>query len=399
MRHRIPAFLAVSLLVCAGRASGQDTSAIEVGTVTLGPVKIQPSLAVKDLGRDNNVFNEAVNPKSDFTMTVSPKAIVLFNPGPMHLTYTESTDYVYYKKYASERGNNVASTVQVSFDVGPFQPYAGTSGKSTRDRYDDEVDLRARHHDRGYNAGLNIHLFSRTTIGFSAHKETTEFDSGIAFRGQDLATSFNSTIEGVEARAGMALTPLTSFSVIVDEDQQRFALSPERNSDTFRVLPTLTFSPLAMLNGTASVGYRHFTSQSPSVPDFTGVVATVTLGSTLYQRVHFDGLLKRDLQYSYDEASTYFITTGGTLTATYALFGPLDLRVTGARDRLQYHPTAVLSSSTSDTVLSYGAGIGVRLKKRLRLGVNGNWSQRDSQQSADRDFRNRKVYVTVNWGA
>jgi hypothetical protein len=164
MRYRLLgmlALVALGLAAAAAPSAAQDTSGIEVPTVTLGPLKLQPSLTFRNVGTDNNVFNDPVNPKSDFTMTVTPKAVVLFNPGPMHLTYTESTDYVYYKKYASERGNNVSSGVQVSFDVGPFQPFAGTIGTSTRDRYDDEVDVRARHHDRDYNAGVNVHLFTR----------------------------------------------------------------------------------------------------------------------------------------------------------------------------------------------------------------------------------------------
>ena len=96
--------------------------------------------------------------------------------------------------------------------------------------------------------------------------------------------------------------------------------------------------------------------------------------------------------------STFFITTSGTLTATYTLIGPFDLRATGTRDYLRYPSTAALPAGTTDTVMTYGGGVGVHLKKRLRIGVNGDWSQRDSQQSADRDYMNNRIYVTVNWG-
>ena len=52
MRHRILAFAAAGLVVCAGRAAAQEpTSAVELGTITLGHLKIQPSVTAKDVGR------------------------------------------------------------------------------------------------------------------------------------------------------------------------------------------------------------------------------------------------------------------------------------------------------------------------------------------------------------
>ena len=47
-------------------------------------------------------------------------------------------------------------------------------------------------------------------------------------------------------------------------------------------MPSVTFSPLAILNGTASVGYRRFTTGPPAqVPDYRGFVSNVTLSTTV----------------------------------------------------------------------------------------------------------------------
>jgi hypothetical protein len=48
----------------------------ESARVRFGPLWINPSIALPNLGIDTNVFNEpsSASPKTDFTMTVTPKA-------------------------------------------------------------------------------------------------------------------------------------------------------------------------------------------------------------------------------------------------------------------------------------------------------------------------------------
>ena len=55
--------------------------------IRFGPVGINPSLAMRDVGVDNNVFHDDVDPKSDFTFTVTPRADVLFSPRRLHLVF------------------------------------------------------------------------------------------------------------------------------------------------------------------------------------------------------------------------------------------------------------------------------------------------------------------------
>src|SRR5690349_1556136 len=73
-----------------------------------GPVTVQPSLAIQNIGEDPNVFNSSTNPQTDFTMTISPKINVVFTARKSKTTFTQTTDYVYFKNYASERGANAS---------------------------------------------------------------------------------------------------------------------------------------------------------------------------------------------------------------------------------------------------------------------------------------------------
>ena len=157
------------LLACAvlaptvAHAQSPSDDPLDAAMIRVGPVGINPSVALRNMGVDDNVFNDPEHPKSDFTFTVTPKAEVLFRPRRLHVAYTTSTDYVYYRDYASERGTNQSSQIRAEFDLGRLQPYAAAGGASTRERYNQEVDARARHHDRTYAAGAAWRLASRTS--------------------------------------------------------------------------------------------------------------------------------------------------------------------------------------------------------------------------------------------
>ena len=393
--------LCVVLLVAVPARAQQPPRDPDDATVKIGPLSIKPTLIVKNIGRDNNVFNESSSPKSDFTMTISPTVELVFHPRRLKLTYAQTTDYVYFKKYKSERGTNQSSNLKAEFTLGPLTPYIGATTANSRDRYNTEVDIRARHKDTGYNAGVNLKLFTRTTASLGVRTVTYRFNEGVAtrFRGQSLARSFNATLDSVDAGIGLALTPLTSFMLGVTKERERFQQAPERDSDTIRVMPTLTFSPLGLINGSVALGYRKFTPRDPRTPAFKGFVAAVTSGVTLFDRHRIDVTVTRDLSYSYDAATPTYIQTGGSVAWTFVVAGPFDVKATAARNLMNYQGTAAAPVNTSDTYSSYAVGLGYRVRRKLRIGANGDWAKRASQHAGDRAYDNHKIYGTLTWGS
>src|SRR5262249_44977580 len=118
MRLRVMLRVLLPVLLAASSAAAQEPpprDPLDDATVRFGPVGLTPVLNIHDVGRDNNVFNQSANPKSDFTATISPKLDVLVHPGPVLLTLTTTSDYVYFKTHTSERGTNVGSTLRADF--------------------------------------------------------------------------------------------------------------------------------------------------------------------------------------------------------------------------------------------------------------------------------------------
>lgn len=388
----------VAWLAAAGAASAQQNVPEQVppGTIVLGPVAITPAFAMKDVGVDDNVFNEPVDPKSDFTFTANPRATVGFRVRRLHLSTTAGTEYVYYQTYASERGTNVAAEVRADLDLGRLRPYASVAGTNTRSRLNTEVDERARHHDLADTVGLSLDVASRTSVLFSLRRSRINYEPDSSFRGVSLEQSFDGRTDRMEGGFAVALTPVTTFSVIGQRDQQRFELSPARDSDSWRVAPTLTFSPTGLLTGTAAFGYRRFDALNPALPDYSGFVASVAIGATIYGRHQLQGAYTRDVQYSYDPSTPYYLANGGTVTWTTVVAGPFDVRGTAGRNVMQYRGAAALAGA--DTARVWGGGIGYRFGDHARLGVNLESVRRESERSADREFRNRRVLASLTWG-
>ncbi len=330
-------------VACAGQAPDAPDTAPR-GTVTLGPLRLTPSLLVKDMGIDDNVFFEAVNPKRDYTVTVTPRADLTFRMRRLRLGYSTATEYVYYQKYRSQRGINTTSVARMDLDLGYLKPYATIQGLNTRARLNSEVDARARHRDLSYGAGIALKIASRT-------------------------------------------------SLLVNGTQGRVAYDPDSNA--WRVSPTLTFSPSGLVTGSATVGYRRFHTMSSSLPDYSGLVSLVNVGARIYGRHQVDARFSRDVQYSYDVANAYYLGMGGSIQWTYLLAGPIDIRGSGGRTLNDYTVAAGLGH---ERLTTYGGGIGYRFSNRARLGVNAEWSRRESTKSADRAYRDHKIFAGLTWG-
>jgi hypothetical protein len=403
MTMRLFRGLLAAAVLCAPATAAAQTSTsdpVPPGTLTLGPLRITPSLLLRDMGIDNNVFNEPVDPKTDYTATITPRADLALRIRRLHLSFGTATDYVYYQKYESERGTNTTSQARIDLDVGALKPYFTIQGVNTRSRANAEVDARARHHDVAYGTGVSFKLASRTSVVVNAAQTRVAYDEedpNVEFNGFLLTESFNGRRRTIDTGLAFALTPITSFSVLVAREEQRFEASPGRDSDAWRVSPTLNFDPAGLVNGSATFGYRRFVSVSPSLSDYSGFVSLVNVGATIYTRHQMQARFVRDVQYSYDVSSAYYLNTGGTLTWTYLLAGPLDIRGTAGRTRMDY--SVADETLGREHLTTYGGGIGYRFGARARLGVNAEWVRRDSTQSAERAYRNHRIFAGLTWGA
>jgi hypothetical protein len=375
----------LAVLIVAPGAAAQtvtppppDASAVRV---RLGPLLINPSLALTNLGVDTNVFRTATDPKRDFTFTVTPAANVWLGMGRTWVAGAVREDIVWYKTYASERSVNnryaigwLVPLARIAFDV-------GVDALRTRERPGFEIDVRAERDELGYGAGVELRALSRTLFGIRGDRRVVDFGSDAVFRDRRLRDQLNRTDTSGAVTIRHELTPLTSITFAAGRRWERFEFEPSRDSESTTASAGVRFDPSALISGSASVGFRHFDPVTPDVPGFRGTTAAVDLAYVALGVTRIAVQASRDIQHSFRIEQPYYLQASFAGSLAQQIYGPLDVEARVGVSKLEYRNRSAAGATSIervDRVRSYGAGVGYHLGTDLRVGVNVDQQRRES---------------------
>jgi hypothetical protein len=364
----------------------------------IGPVLVSPRLEIRDVGVDDNVFNDSENPQSDFTATIAPSVNANARLGWTRLTVGSFVHFIHFQDFADERSVNRGA--EARFEVGEsiIRPYVLGSIADTRERLNPEIDARAGRRQTMYGGGVVLALTSRSGLVVHARKSAQDFDEGESFRGVELSRTMNQETGTLDGGLRVALTSLTMWETTVGVQHDRFDGDPRRDADSRRVMTALEFSPSALISGRAAIGYRAFSPIDPSLPEFSGVIALVGAAYTL-ESTKLEGTFERDVRYSFEEAQPYYLATNGRFTATQRIAGPIDIQGTVGRYAMSYRAyDGGELEARRDIFTLYGGGVGYRLGESTRLGLNIEWSRRRSDELVDRHYDRRRIFGSLTYG-
>lgn len=368
----------------------------------IGPLFVNPTLALTNAGVDTNVFNEATQdgPKEDFTMTLSPSTEAWLRLGPSWFNASAREDLVYYQRYATERSVNsyYKASWLIPFNRVAFTPMA--SFTNTRERPGFEVDARARRNDVGYGGTVEVRAFAKTFVALRAMRQTSDFDRYAEFLGINLSDQLNRTVteEGLSVR--YEITPLTSFTIEATREQDRFEFSNLRDSDSSRLTAGIKFDPAALIKGGLVIGFRDFKPLDGSLPGFRGTTVAADLSYVLLGMTKIGVKGTRDVQYSFDINQPYYLQTGVNLEVTQQIAGPFDAVARGGVARLDYQDRVgviVAVSNRIDHMETYGGGFGYHIGRDTRIGVNIDQYERLSPVTG-RQYKGLKYGLAVTYG-
>ena len=348
-----------------------------------GPLALKSTFALSNLGVDSNVFNEADadRPQSDFTMTFTPTTNLWLRMGRTWISGTIDVDWVYYRRFASERSANSNYGVGVSRTLNRLALKGGVSRLSTRDRPGFEIDARSQRFETAFDGEVTMRTFSKTHVGARAWHRRVEFDQAAVFRDASLAQELNRRSSGTAFTVRHDLTPLTSVSLEIGRDHERFVSSPFRDSDSTRITGSVNLQPLALISGDASFGYRRFTPLTSDLPPYRGGTAAVGLSYRLLGTTRLGVEATRDVQPSFEFTQPYYLETGVSGSIQRQVYGSFDvLARTGVR-RLAYRNrkgAVVQVFNRTDRVRTFGLGAGYRLGLDKRIGFTIDHQNRTS---------------------
>jgi len=370
--------------------------------VRIGPLMMNPSIALTNIGIDHNVFNDPVDkaPKQDFTVTITPMLDVWLRVGRTRMTGAVNEQINWYQDYASERSANNVYKLGWQVPGTRMTLKLDSSYANVRDRPGYEIDARSLRIETRVNGSVEVRTLSKTFFGARAERLRTNFDKDAVF----LASNLHTELDHVTATAGFfvrhQLTPLTSVMFTAARIQDRFDFSSLRDSDSNIGTVSLTFDPFALIKGTATVGYRDFRPTSGGLADYRGLTTAVNLSYTASEITKFSVKANRDIEYSYDTDQPYYLLTGVEGSIAQQLFGPVDVVGRLGFESLAYRDRAgavVKVADRVDRVRTYGVGVGYHFSRDLRVGVNVDHGQRDSDV-AQRQYGGLRIGIAVTYG-
>lgn len=369
------------------------------GRFRLGFIRFTPSITLTNLGIDTNVFNELEDPKEDFTVSFGPKAEFWTRLGPRGRAYgSTGLDYQYFQEYESQRSFGTANTARFELDLGRLTPFAEGTYMNTRIRPGFEIDTRARRKNLSGRVGTSLRVQSKTKLLAWVREERFRYDAGEEFLDTNLSEALDRDSTYYGGGLQVELTPLTTLVTEVEVGEDRFVRSPERNADTWKVMPGFKFKPFALVDGSLAVGYRKFETVSGLVPDFGGLVALVDLGYTL-RATRVSGRYNRDVTYSFETVEPYYLQSDWSIGVLQKITTAWDVVGRAGRYNLDYETVGLPGvARRSDSGNRYGGGVGYSLGRYIRLGFDVNYIDRTSNADVTRNFEGVRAGFTVNYG-
>ena len=349
--------------------------------IRLGPLIVNPTITLGNIGSDENVFNDSTDQKRDFTMTLSPKTELWLPFLGSWFEGVVAEDLNWYRRYSSERAANTTMSLNWKLPLSRLTADVGVNRSVTRERPGFEIDARARHVQTGYEAAASFFFLPNTSIDFGARRTETDFDENAQFQDINLHDQLDSTSTSVMVGVSQKLTPLTTVSFGVNRRHDRFTFNPLRDSDSTDLTAAVRFDPAALLKGAVTVGYSDFEPASNILPSFTGVTMAADLSYAPLEVTKLIFRAERGVRYSYDVTEPYYLQTGFNAEVTQQVFGPVDLIARGGTASLDYRHRADLLAlvvAHSDRVSSYGGGVGYHVGRSVRIGFNIDQVHRNS---------------------
>jgi hypothetical protein len=392
--------VAALLALSASPTSAQSSLILpETHVFRAGPISVYPTIAVRDVGVDSNVYNDSSGPKGDFTYTLAPRLYVVLPIANSRFVGTGFGNLVYFQTYKDQQA--IGGLFQARYEVmSPgFRPFATAGFADRRERRGLEIDERVRQRQTTVTIGADMDLTTRTALTAWVGRVQTVWDRNAQYDGVSLSEQLDYSADIFAAGAKFRATPLTTIGMTAEIHRDRFERSPVRDADRLFVGPSVDFDAGASIVGHVRVGYQRFDPTDPIVADHRGVAALVDLRYSLREITEVKFESRRDVDYSYDPIQPYYLDAGGVLTVSQRVIGPLQVIANGERHSLRHQRLAQTSFDGREEIThTAGGGFALQIRKQMRFELIYQRTQRTSTEPGWREYERRRLFASVFYG-
>jgi hypothetical protein len=364
----------------------------EVGVFKIGPLLAAPGLTIREIGRDDNVFDEAADPKSDYVVAGTPDVSVFTRLRFVQVSAYAGSEMQYYQTYESERSIGQSLRGRVDVLMGRLSPFFGGGSTRNRTRPNGEVDVRADIKNSELSGGLAYELSANARV-FGAVIQTENALSDALQSGVDLRKALSQQARQYQAGLRTDLTPLLAVQLAGGYRKDEFQFDPLRNGEARTASVAFSIDTAAVISGSATIGFQDYQPVDPLVARFRGVTGSGFITYPFLEIGRFNFGYNRGTQYSFDAAEAYYLENTVSLTYTHRLAGEVDVQGQTSRSFFSYG-NRVGSAPRQDSLELYNGNLGYNLRNRTRISANYEYARRHSPDLASRNYIRRRIYLS-----
>ncbi len=349
-------------------------AAMEEARYRLGPLRVGPWFALKDVGYVNNVFGTTTGQQSDFTATVGVGAHAYLPAGrKLILGLYALPEYVWWRDLADRRGWNGRGGAGLFgyFNRVTLEVQAGASRQQQYPSSEIEVPVNVE--DRRGEALLEVRVVGRLSLFGRGSVDRWRYNQRgvVGPLGQELLG-----LERDETRAGggvrLHFSERFSVGLGVEQVTNDFT-NPERDHSNSGSAPLLevNFQGAHVRAAVSAVALDLKPEGASQFVAYTGTNGQFQLGWRPGGKVEFVVYGSRNLVYSVFTETPYYIDerTGFSVQAPLGWRSTASAFVEAGRDR--YVATPGTGPAPTDDLRGYGATLSFKLGRSVSLVVGG----------------------------
>lgn len=392
--------VAVALSVGVGTAFAQEWKPPDPkaepwrdARLRLGPVFFNPTFQIRDLGVDDNVFNDMPgSERRDLTGTLSMSSLIGLQARALLINVEQANSYIWYRTYTSERSVDGVLRATAELRLGAIRPWVGWQRAETHERGGFEIDARAGRELPAWEVGSDVKFGWRLAATGAYRKHEVRYAEGEQFDGVDLKQALDQTTEDLRGYGRLILTDTTDAVAGVQHSRRRFTYSPLRDSDDVFYFAGIESSTEARLALNFKVGWMEQRHKDPTVPGFRGVSGSGSVGFVVGDVMRLDLAGNRTMAMSYEEIYPYYVEEGGSVRSVIRFSPHFDLRFDARAAWLKYDKTVTADARPrTDRTVVLGGEFGYYFggADGTRVGIRYEYAERDSANPVKNYARSR----------
>lgn len=254
--------------------------------IPLGPyMALRPSLTVWRLGVDTNVFNSGGKPQASFVATFGPELGVTLKTSHLQVDASGRLALSAYPSQTSENSSEPGYGIAPSLTVTPRLTLRSQWNLSrSRERWSNELDLRARRREETFGAGITVRPFARIGLDVDGRDWKVRFDPNQTVSGVDLQQTLTERVRSLKGTLHLTVTALSDLTVSAVAASHRFPLLRSRDANATEITAGVAFKPTAMVTGQVEIGRLRYVPVDTAVPPFDGMAGHFALSRAFRDR-------------------------------------------------------------------------------------------------------------------